>query len=112
MLLDILKAFDKVWHKGLIHKLEQNGTGRPLLKILTDFLKPRKERVVLNGHHSSWSGVLASVPQGSVLDPLLFLIYINELSDGFQCNPKPFVDDTSLFATVHIINKPTNATTT
>ena len=106
--LDISKAFDKVWHKGLIHKLKQNGIGGPLLKLLTDFLKSRKQRVVLNGQHSSWSDVLAGVPQGSILGPLLFLIYINDLSDGLQCNPKLFADDTSLFATVHNINKATN----
>ena len=100
--------FDKVWHKGLIHKLKQNGIGGPLLKILTDFLKSRKQRVVLNGQHSSWSDVLAGVPQGSILGPLLFLIYINDLSDGLQCNPKLFADDTSLFATVHNIKKATN----
>ena len=91
MFLDISKAFDKVWHKGLIHKLEQNGIGRPLLKILTDFLKLRKQRVVLIGQHSSWSAVLASIPQGSILGPPLFLIYINDLSDALQCNPQ---DDT------------------
>ena len=51
--LDISKAFDKVWHKGLIHKLKQNSIGGPLLKILTDFLRLRKQRVVLNGQHSS-----------------------------------------------------------
>ena len=56
--LDISKAFDKVWHKGLIHKLKQNGIGGPLLKILTDFLKSRKQRVVLNGQHLSWSDAL------------------------------------------------------
>ena len=108
MFLDITKAFDKVWQKGLIHKLEQNGIGGPLLKILVDFLKSRKQRVVLNGQHSSWSDVLAGVPQGSILDPLLFLIYINDLSDSLQCNPKLFVDCTSLFATVHNINKAAN----
>ena len=85
-----------------------NGIGGPLLKILTDFLKLRKQRIVLNGQHSSWSDVLAGVPQGSILGPLLFLIYINDLSDGLQCNPKLFADDTSLFATVHNINKATN----
>ena len=68
----------------------------------------RKQRVILNGQHSSWSDVLAGVPQGSILGPLLFLIYINDLSDGLQCNPKLFADDTSLFATVHNINKATN----
>ena len=108
MFLDISKAFDKVWHKGLIHKLKQNGIGGPLLKILTDFLMSRKQRVVRNGQHSSGSDVLAGVPQGSILGPLLSLIYINNLYDGLQCNPKPFADDTSLFATVHNIKKATN----
>ena len=76
--------------------------------MLTDFLKPRKQRVVLNGHHSPWSDVLASVPQRSILGPFLFLVYINDLSDGLQCNPKLFADDTSLFAAVHNIKKATN----
>ena len=106
--LDISKAFDKVWHKGLLHKLEQNGIGGPLLKILTDFLKLRKQTVVLNDHHLSWSDVLASVPQGSVLGPLLFLIYINDLFDCLQINPKLSADDTSLYVTVDNINKATN----
>ena len=82
MLLDISKAFDKVWHKGLIHKLKQNGIVGLFLKILTDFLKLRKQRVILNGQHSSWSDVLASVPQGSNFGLISFLIYINDLSDG------------------------------
>ena len=106
--LDIPKAFDKVWHKGLIHKLKQNGIGGPLLKISTDFLNSQKQRVVLNGQHSSWSNVLAGVPQQSILGPLLFLVYINDLFDGLQCNPKLFADDTLLFATVHNIKKATN----
>ena len=80
--LDISKAFDKVWHKGIIHKLKQNIIGGPLLKILTDFLKSRKQRVVLNGQHSSWSDVLTGVSQGSILGPLLLLIFINDFSNG------------------------------
>ena len=78
------------------------------MKLLTDFLKSQKQRVVLNGQHSSWSDVLAGVPQGSILGPLLFLIYINDLSDGLHCNAKLFADDVSLFATVHNIEKATN----
>ena len=106
--LDISKAFDKVCDKGLIHKLEQNGIGGPLLKILTDFLKSWKQRAVLNGQHSSWSDVLAGVLQGSIVGPLLFLIHINDLFDGLRCNPKLPADDTSLFATMHNIKKATN----
>ena len=95
--LDISKVFGKVWHKGLLYKLEQNGIKGLLLNILKDFLKSRKQRVVLNGQHSSWSDVLAGVPQKSILGPLLFLIYINDLSDGLNCNPKLFADDNHYF---------------
>ena len=76
--------------------------------MLTDLLKSRKQRVVLNGQHSSKSHVRVGVPQGSIFGPLLFLIYINDLSDGLQCNPNLFADDTSLFASVHNIKKATN----
>ena len=93
MFLDISKAFDKGWGKVLIHELEQNRIGGPLLKTVTDFLKSRKQRVVLNGEHLSWSDVLTGIPQGSILGPLLFLIYINDLSDVLQCFPKLFADD-------------------
>ena len=86
--LDISKIFEIVWHKGLIHKLEQNGIGGPLSKVVTDFLKSQKQRVVLNGQRSSWKDVLASVPLVSIFGPILFLIYINNLSDGLQCNSK------------------------
>ena len=69
---DISKAFDKVWHKALIHKLEQNGIRGPVLKILTDFLKSRKQSVVLNGQHLLWSDVLVGVPQGPLLVSCLY----------------------------------------
>ena len=75
-----------------------------LLNILSDFLRNRKQRVTINGHSSSWTNITAGVPQGSTLGPLLFLIYINDLSDGLSSNAKLFADETSLFSVVHDIN--------
>ena len=69
-----------------------------------NFLSNRKQRVVLNGQTSSWADVNAGVPQGSILGPLLFLIYINDLADGLSSNAKLFADDTSLFSVAHNAN--------
>ena len=88
--------------------LKQNGISVNLLNGITDFLYQRKQRVVLNEQHSSWSNVPAGVPQGSILGPLFFLIYINDLSDGLTSNPKLFADDASLFSVVQNINSTAN----
>ena len=99
--LDISKAFDKVWHPGLLSKLKSYGIEGNLLKLLENYLHNRKQRVALNGQCSSWKNILSGVPQGSVLGPFLFLIYINDLPDGICSLGKIFADDTSIFSKVH-----------
>ena len=75
-----------------------------MLNIFSDILRNWNQGVTLNGQSSSWTNFNAGVPQGSILGPLLFLIYINDLSDGLSSNAKLFTDDTSLFSVVHDIN--------
>ena len=73
--------------------MQTYGIDGKLLKLLKSYLKDRKQRVLLNGQKSSWKNILAGVPQGSVLGPLLFLIYINDLPDGLTSLCKIFADD-------------------
>ena len=89
-----------MWHDGLIYKLEQNGVTGSLLKFLQHYLKNRKQRLVLNGSNSTYSTVESGVPQGSVLGPLLFLVYINDLERNIKSNIKFFADGTMLFSIV------------
>ena len=106
--LNIAKAFDKVWHYGIIFKLTQNGISGNLLNLLRDFLNERKQRVILNGKFSTWKNVSARVPQDSILGPLLFLIHINDLTEDLSTNAKIFADDTSLFSVIHGIQASAN----
>ena len=85
-------------------QIKANGILGNLLSTLTDFLTLRKQRVVLNDQLSSWSNIESGVPQGSILGQLLFLIYINDLSEGLTTNAKLFADDVSLFSVVNNIN--------
>ena len=100
LFLDISKAFDKVWHKGLLFKLKCNGIDGKLLNFYANFLTNRQQRVVLNGQTSEWEKLYSGVPQGSVLGPLFFLIYINDLTENINSQMKLFADDSSLFAKV------------
>ena len=90
--------------EGLIFKLKQNGVSGNLVSTLIKFLKLRKQRVVLNHQLSSWSNIETGIPQGSILGPLLFLIYINNLADRLITNVRLFAEDVSLFSVVHDIN--------
>ena len=100
MFLDISKTFDKVSCQRFYYKLKQNGISGKLLSTLTGFLDNRTQMATSNCHYSSWAKIEAGVPQGSILGPLLFLIYINDLSENLASNPKLFADDTSLFSVV------------
>ena len=93
--LDISKAFDKLCHEGLLFNLKSSGISGDLLKLIQlSFLSGRQQRVVLNGKNSEWHYVTASVPQGSVLCPLFFLVYINGLVDNICSDARLFPDDT------------------
>jgi hypothetical protein len=94
--LDITKAFDRVWHKGLLSKLNAIGIRGNLLKWLQDYLSNRTQATVVKGEKSQFQTVRAGVPQGSVIGPLLFLVYINDIVDNVNSTIKLFADDTSL----------------
>ena len=98
--LDISKAFDRVLHEGLLFNLKCLGLSGKYYGLVNSFLSNRDQRVVLNGQSSMWSPIKAGVPQGSILGPLFFLVYINDLPKGLLSNPKIFVDDTSIFSVV------------
>ena len=92
--LDMSKTCDKVWHEGLLYKLKSMAISGELYDLLENYLSGRLQRVILNGQTSSWRPILAGVPQGSILGPLLFLIYINDLPNKLKSNAKLFADDT------------------
>ena len=98
MALDISKAFDRVWHAGLLHKLKSYGISGQIFGLIYYFLGNRRLRVVLDREYSQEYPVNAGVPQGSILDPTLFLLYINDLPDDVICNIAIYADDTSLYS--------------
>jgi hypothetical protein len=92
---DFSKAFDKVWHKGLLHKIKPHGVDSNLLSWFSSYLQDRQQRVVINNSSSSLCNVSAGVPQGSVLVPLLFILYINDIAENLISLSRLFADDTS-----------------
>ena len=92
--LDVSKAFDKVWHEGLIFKIQQMGIVDNLLNWLENYISERYQKVVLNRVTSNVCFLESGAPQGSILGPLLFLIYINDIIDDMECHINLFADDT------------------
>ena len=99
--LDFQKAFDKVPHQRLLLKLKAHGIGDSITDWIEQWLNDRRQRVVVDGEVSNWKTVLSGIPQGSVLGPILFLIYINDLDDSITSNVLNFADDTKLFRKVN-----------
>ena len=95
--LDFKKAFDKVPHQRLLLKLKAHGIGNVMINWIEKWLIDRRQRVVVDGEVSNWKSVLSGVPQGSVLGPILFLIYINDLDDDITSKVLKFADDTKVF---------------
>ena len=97
---DISKAFDGVWHKGLLFKLKSAGVSGLLLTWYSDYLTDRKQRVVLPGVIFSWTSVKAGVSKGSILGALLFLLYIDDIVVDIHSSIRLFADDTCLYIIV------------
>ena len=94
----MFKAFDRVWHGGLLHKLKSYGISSQIFGLISSFLSNRRLQVVLDGKSSQEYPVNVGVPQVSVLGPTLFLLYINDLPDDVICDIAIFADDTTLYS--------------
>ena len=103
LFLDMSKVFDSVPHERLLLKLQSYGVGDTLLVWFNRFLTTCRQRVSLNGSFSSWHPVTAGVPQGSILGPLLFILYVNDISKSINCKLKVFANDIAIYHQVSSI---------
>ena len=106
--LDFSKAFDSVPHERLLCKLERHGIDGSALQWFCNFLTGRMQRVVLRGTCSSWSPVLSGVPQGTILGPALFILYVNDISSGISSTVKLYADDTKVYREISDIARDTS----
>ena len=100
IVMDFSKAFDKVDHRRLLLKLHGFGINNDVISWVKSFLTNRTQKVVLDGEESESCPVMSGVPQGSVLGPCLFLMYINDMPDMIESNIRLFADDTIIYLTV------------
>ena len=98
--MDFAKAFDKVSHWILAIKMKNYGITGPICNWIRDFFEGRSQRVVCKEEHSQWASVLSGVPQGSVIGPVLFLIYINDLPEEVRGKVRLFADDMIMYVTM------------
>ena len=100
--LDFTKAFDRVSHQRLLTKLYNIGIKGNLMNWIKDFLKGKEQRVEVNNEFSDWASVVSGIPQGSVLGPSLFTIFINDIPNDITSNVKIFADDTKFYNSAHL----------
>ena len=104
--LDFSKAFDKEAHRRLLKKLENYGIRGNLLNWIQNFLTNRQQRVVIIGEISGWTDITSGIPKGSVLGPILFLVYINDLPGAIHGLMKGFADDAKIYCEIDSIDIP------
>ena len=100
MQIDFNAAFDRVNHQGILYKLCSEGVGGSVLSLLNQFLSNRSQHVMVDGYRSKLVNVVSGVPQGSVLSPLLFLVYTSELFSSLENELIGYADDSTFMAVV------------
>ena len=98
--MDYAKAFDTVPHRRLLYKLSKYGINPKAVSWIENFLGNQTQQVIVQGEESSWKPVTSGIPQGSVLGPLLFVIFINDLPDCVTSEAYLFADDTKIFRVI------------